>query len=53
MIAAADCGGEARVNLTRHQVHVLISLIANEPLPPPDPAPRARTLHIRIDAPRP
>ncbi len=53
ILAAADCGGQARVQLTGREVHVLVNLLAGLPLPPPDPAPRHRVLNIRVQAPAP
>ena len=54
LLRAVNCGGEARVELRSWEVHVLVNLLAGNPLPPrPDPPPPPRELHIPVDGPPP
>ena len=54
MLAAADCGSSARIELTEPSLHRLVDLLAGlpPPDPPSDPAPR-RDLKIRVERPPP
>lgn len=53
MLDAADCGMTARLRLTLPALHRLITILNDQPPPPPgtDPVPAARQLNIRVQPP--
>ena len=52
LLRAADCSGDARLELGEWDLHALVNLLAGQPLPPDQP-PSRRDLRILVDRPPP